>query len=108
MNNNTKSFITLATELIIDGDTILSAIDKVKSLGGRFDISSVEEIVEIYNELTRRHPFANKKSEKDLVINQLFEALLEAENLFDNYPEMAKEMVGTHEVILNAISKVRG
>lgn len=33
---------------------------------------------------------------------QMFEALIEASSLFDNYPELY-EMIGTYEVIQNAI-----
>ena len=34
----------------------------------------------------------------------LYEALLEASNIFDNYPDIAKEYVGTYEVVRNAIN----
>ena len=46
---------------------------------------------------------------KNIVISQetaqqMLEALIEASALFDNYPELA-EMIGTYEVIHNAINK---
>lgn len=39
---------------------------------------------------------------------ELLEALIEASNIFDNYPEIAKEMIGTYEVINQAIAKATG
>ena len=39
---------------------------------------------------------------------ELLEALIEAYNIFDNYPEIAREMIGTYEVINQAIAKATG
>lgn len=39
---------------------------------------------------------------------ELLEALIEASNIFDNYPEIANELKGTFEVVQKAIAKAIG
>lgn len=39
---------------------------------------------------------------------ELLEALIEASNIFDNYPHLCTEFKGTFEVVQNAIAKARG
>ena len=72
MKNATQSFIALATELIIDGDTITQALDKVYSLGGKFELNTdftfdglnafeeMAKTVELANGLRTAHKLLHK------------------------------------------------
>ena len=53
-------------------------------------------------------PFNRANARLIAAAPELLEALIEASNIFDNYPNLYTELQGTYEVITNAITKARG